>query len=92
MIKPLHQLMLVLPHESSYLLPSIYRNLMYSNKLKKYFPDRILDIKFDYLYKNKAWQNTPMIEIIDPNQIINLTSQIVTDEYDRNKLYDIYVK
>jgi 5'-3' exonuclease len=84
--------MLVLPHESSYLLPSIYRNLMYSNKLKKYFPDRILDIKFDYLYKNKAWQNTPMIEIIDPNQIINLTSQIVTDEYDRNKLYDIYVK
>ena len=65
---------------------------MYSNKLKKYFPDRILDIKFDYLYKNKAWQNTPMIEIIDPNQIINLTSQIVTDEYDRNKLYDIYVK
>jgi 5'-3' exonuclease len=92
MIKPLHQLMLVLPHESSYLLPSIYRNLMYSNKLKKYFPDRILDIKFDYLYKNKAWQNTPMIEIIDPNQIINLTSQIVTDEYDRNKLYNIYVK
>lgn len=65
---------------------------MYSNKLKRYFPDRILDIKFDYLDKNKAWQNIPMIEIIDPNHIIHLTSQIVTDEYDRNKLYDIYVK
>ena len=92
-IKPLHQLMLVLPLESSYLIPSSYRTLMFGYKLKKYFPNTITNIKMDYLYKNKAWQNIPMINIIPPNKIIQLTSKIIlNDENDRNKLYDDYIK
>jgi len=92
-IKPLQQLMLVLPHESSYLIPSSYRSLLYGYKLKKYFPNSIMDIKMDYLYKNKAWQNIPMINIIPPNKILQLTSKIIlNDENERNKLYNEYVK
>ena len=92
-IKPLHQLMLVLPHESSYLIPSSYRTLMFGYKLKKYFPNNIIDIKMDYLFKNKAWQNIPMINIIPPNKILQLTSKIIlNDENERNKLYNDYIK
>lgn len=92
-IKPLHQLMLVLPLESSYLIPTSFRNLMFSYKLKKYFPDKITDIQMDYLYKNKCWQNIPMIDIIPPQKIIKLTSNILLNEDDdRNKLYHDYIK
>jgi len=92
-IKPLHQLMLVLPIESSYLIPTSYRSLMFGYKLKNYFPNNILDIKFDYLYKNKAWQNIPMINIIPPNIILQLTSKIILkEENERNKLYNNYIK
>lgn len=87
-IKPLHQLMLVLPLESSYLLPTSYRNLMFSYKLKKYFPDKITDIDMDYLYKNKCWQNIPMIDIIPAHKIINL----IDEENERNKLFHPFIK
>ena len=92
-IKPLHQLMLVLPHESSYLIPSSYRSLMFGIKLKKYFPNDINEIKIDYLHKNMGWQNIPMINVIPPNKILNITSNIILkeDAY-RNKLYNDYVK
>ena len=92
-IKPLQQLMLVLPHESSFLIPASYRNLMFSNVLSHYFPERIIDIKMDYLYKNKAWQNIPMIEIIPAKTIIKLTSKVILkDEDERNQTYCEIVK
>ena len=92
-IKPLQQLMLVLPHESSYLIPASYRTLMFSSKLNKYFPDNIMKIKMDYLYKSKAWQNIPMINIIPARTIKSLTSKVILkEELERNKLYDVYIK
>jgi 5'-3' exonuclease len=92
-IKPLQQLMLVLPHESSYLIPASYRTLMFSSKLNKYFPDNIMKIKMDYLYKSKAWQNIPMINIIPARTIKSLTSKVILkEELERNKSYDVYVK
>jgi len=92
-IKPLHQLLLVLPHESSFLIPSSYRSLMFGYKLKKYFPNNIDDIKIDYAYKNMGWQNIPMINIIPPDKILKLTSNIILkDEAYRNKLYNDYIK
>ena len=92
-IKPLHQLMLVLPHESSYLIPSSYRSLMFGIKLKKYFPNDISEIKIDYLHKNMGWQNIPMINIIPANKILKITSSIILkEEAYRNKLYNDYVK
>jgi 5'-3' exoribonuclease 1 len=92
-IKPLQQLMLVLPHESSFLIPTSYRNLLFSYKLRDYFPTHILDIKMDYLYKNKGWQNIPMIKTISARKIINITSKVVLkEEAERNKLYNEYIK
>jgi 5'-3' exoribonuclease 2 len=92
-IKPLQQLMLVLPHESSFLIPSTYRNLLYSVKLNKYFPPEILNIKVDHLYKNKAWQNILMVDIIPAKNILKLTSKIILkDEAERNKHYKEYIK
>jgi 5'-3' exoribonuclease 2 len=92
-IKPLQQLMLVLPHESSFLIPATYRNLLYSIKLNKYFPPEMLNIKIDYLYKNKAWQNILMLDIIPAKNILKLTSKIILkDEEERNKHYIEYIK
>ena len=92
-IKPLQQLMLVLPHESSFLVPVAYRNIMFGNKLNNYFPKRMLDIKIDYLYKSKAWQNIPMIPIISAREVIKLTSKVILkEENERNSNYQVYVK
>jgi 5'-3' exonuclease len=92
-IKPLQQLMLVLPHESSFLIPQSYRTLMFGYKLRNYFPLNITNIKMDYLYKNKAWQNIPMINIIDPRLILKLTSKVILkEESERNRTYNDYVK
>jgi 5'-3' exoribonuclease 1 len=92
-IKPLHQLLLVLPHESSYLIPSSYRVLLFSNKLKKYFSNKITDIKIDYINKSKGWQNILLLDIIPPNIILKLTSKIIlNEELERNKLCLDYIK
>ena len=92
-IKPLQQLMLVLPLESSYLIPTSYKNIMFSNKLKKYFPDKITDIKVDYLLKNRNWQNILMIDIIPGQKILKLTRNIILNEDNyRNKLYNPFIK
>jgi 5'-3' exonuclease len=90
-IKPLQQLLLVLPHESSYLLPLSYRNLMFNNKLLDYFPNKITNLYNDYLYKNKAWQNILMLKIIPARKILKLTSYI-NEEFDRNKLCKEFIK
>ena len=86
-IKPLQQLLLVLPHESSFLIPSSYRMLLFGNKLKKYFPDKITDIKVDYINKSKGWQNILLLDIIPPRIILNLTKNIIlNEELERNRL------
>jgi 5'-3' exonuclease len=90
-IKPLQQLLLVLPHESSYLLPLSYRNLMFNKKLINYFPNKIINLKNDYLYKNKAWQNILMLKIIPARKILKLTSYI-NEDFDRNKLCKEFIK
>ena len=92
-IKPLQQLLLVLPHESSYLIPLSYRVLLFNNSLKEYFPDKITDIKIDYINKSKAWQNILLLDIIPPRLILKLTSKIIlNEEVERNKLCLDYIK
>lgn len=85
-IKPIEQLLLVLPRECIRLLPLLYRDIILNKKLDKYFPN-ILDIKVDYLYKDKAWQNILMLNIIPPNIILNMTLNIKNDN---NILYKEY--
>lgn len=66
---------------------------MFSNKLRNYFPIKILDIEIDYLYKSRAWQNIPMINIIPARTILDLTSKVILKkEVERNKMYNEYVK
>jgi len=92
-IKPLHQLLLVLPHESSYLIPSAYRSLMFDYRLKTYFPDKITNIPVDYIGKTKSWQNILMLDIIPPRYILKYTSKIILkEEMERNRSYKEYVK
>jgi 5'-3' exonuclease len=92
-IKPLQQLMLVLPYDSSYLLPPSYRTALFGKKLLEYFPKKIEDMQIDYLYKSKGWQNIPMIEIIPAEIILKLTSKVkLNEEAERNKLCNEYIK
>ena len=83
--------MMVLPLESSSLLPTIYKNLMCHVKLEKYFPSII---NIDRLYKNKNWQSIPMIKIIDPFLILNLTKDLILNDSDiiRNLTYESFIK
>lgn len=83
-IKPLQQLLMVLPTKSGFLLPQKYRNLMY-NELKEHYPIRY---ELDFLMKHKFWQAMPKIEMINPDEIIDVTDKIplTDDERYRNKL------
>jgi 5'-3' exonuclease len=90
-IKPFYQLMMVLPLESSFLLPTIFKNKMSNMKLEKYFP---LNIDIDRINKAKNWQSIPMIDIIEPSIILNLTKDLILNDSDilRNLTYEPYVK
>ena len=92
-IKPLQQLLMVLPHESCHLIPSSYKNIMFSVALRKYFPPNILSMKIDGIHKQRAWQNIPMINIISARKILKLTSKIILkDEKNRNISAKEYIK
>ena len=60
-------------------------------KLEKYFPSII---NIDRLYKNKNWQSIPMIKIIDPFLILNLTKDLILNDSDiiRNLTYESFIK
>lgn len=88
-LNPFQQLLLILPYESNYLLPNSYKNILFSNELKKYFTENILDIKSDYLYKNKEWLNILMIDIIHPRLIKKLTKNMYMLQ---NCLFQLYIK
>jgi len=90
-LKPLHQLLLVLPKKSSNLVPASFKTLFFSKQLMKYFPD---NFNIDYLYKNKSWQSILMIKTIEPEIIINLCNKLILNDSDkaRNSSYYPYIK
>ena len=61
-IKPLEQLMMVIPPEFANILPIECRTIFKNPNLKKYFPD---DYDFDIFMKTKFWMAYP--EIPNPN-------------------------
>jgi 5'-3' exonuclease len=75
-IKPIEQLLIVLPIQSSYLLPIQYKNLMH-NELKDLYP---IHFELDFILKKKLWQVTPKILNIELDKILNETSKIKLDE------------
>lgn len=74
-IKPLQQLLMVLPPKSKFLLPKTWHKFMDS----KHYPN---NVELDFLMKSKFWQATPMIEIIDPKIIIEQTKDVFLTEYE----------
>ena len=90
-LKPVVQLLSVLPPQSSYLLPHKYRYLM----LKDISPIINLypcDYKLDMLYKRKYWQCIPILPDLDIDEIKNSIKKIKQDETDTNmnKIIDDY--
>jgi 5'-3' exoribonuclease 2 len=85
-ITPLQQLLMVLPVQSSYLLPQSYQQLMFK-ELKDLYPK---DYELDFLFHKKFWQTLPILPIINPFKIIKYTKNIKLndDEYQRNTFKD----
>ena len=63
-LKPIEQLLCVLPKQSDYLIPKEHRWLMNSNKspLIHLYPD---EFEIDLLYKTKYWQGIPILPDLD---------------------------
>jgi 5'-3' exonuclease len=74
-IKPIEQLLIVLPVQSGYLLPIQYKQLM-DNKLKDLYPK---SFELEFILKKKFWQTTPKIIDINYKKILNETSKIKLD-------------
>jgi 5'-3' exonuclease len=55
---PLAQLISVLPVQSTFLLPKIFREIHSNKQLKKYYPT---EFELDYLYKTKEFLGIPLI-------------------------------
>jgi len=93
LIHPLQQLFMVLPIQSSYLLPFKFKKIMTSIEMEDYFPRKINQ---DFQLINKYWQALPEIKIIEPyfawEKIKNL--DLTEKEKNRNKFkkpYNIYI-
>lgn len=71
-IKPLQQLLMVLPQQSKYLLPKSYQDVM-TKKLKDYYP---IHFEIDLVMKRKYWQGIPMVPMINPWDVIRATEEI----------------
>lgn len=67
-VKPYHQLLMILPPQSSHLLPLSLRTYMVSDQspLIHYYP---IDFELEYYGKKYRWESHPKIPLIDPNEI-----------------------
>ena len=83
-IKPLEQLLIVLPVQSGYLLPIQYKKLM-ENELKYLYPK---SFELELILKKKFWQTTPKIIDINFKKILNETSKIkLENKYNKLNMF-----
>jgi 5'-3' exonuclease len=83
-VKPIEQLLIVLPVQSGYLLPVQYKKLM-ENELKDLYPKYF---ELEFILKKKFWQAIPKIIDINPKKILNETSKIkLDDKYDKLNMF-----
>jgi 5'-3' exonuclease len=87
-IKPLEQLMMVIPPDFANILPVECRSIFKNPKLKKYFND---DYDFDIFMKTKFWMCYPEIENPNYNDFIQEIHKIkLSEEADKlNKNFKI---
>lgn len=90
-IKPFEQLLMVLPQQSSNLLPKSYEKLMtdFDSDIIEYFPE---EYKIDCINKNYLWECSPKLPIIITEKIKNTITNIklTNDEKERNKFGKIF--
>jgi len=83
-IKPIEQLLIVLPVQSGYLLPIQYKQLM-ENKLKDLYPT---SFELEFILKKKFWQATPKIPNINYKKILIETAKIKLEpKYDKLNIF-----
>ena len=72
-LKPLQQLLAVIPPKHVNILPKNYRYLVESDnsELADYYP---INVKIDMINKDIYWKCDPELPIIDVNRIINATN------------------
>ncbi len=89
LIHPLQQLFMVLPIQSSYLLPPQFKEIMTSESMNKYFP---VKIEQDTQLITKFWQALPNIEIMNPYFALGKIKDIKLTEKEqyRNKFKKSY--
>uniref|UniRef100_A0A6C0BLQ6 Xrn1 N-terminal domain-containing protein n=1 Tax=viral metagenome TaxID=1070528 RepID=A0A6C0BLQ6_9ZZZZ len=86
-VKPLHQLMMILPPQSHLLLPTVYHRYMLSDEspLIHYYPQ---DFELEYYGKRFRWEAHPKIPLIDPEELPiyldHLDQQMTLTEQKRN--------
>jgi hypothetical protein len=83
-IKPIEQLLIVLPIQSSFLLPTQYKKLM-ENQLKDYYPKYF---ELEFILKKKFWQGIPKIVDININKVLEETKKIkLDDKYEKLNIF-----
>jgi 5'-3' exonuclease len=91
-LKPITQLMCVIPKQYYYLLPKKYQSLMISDesKIGDLFPDTF---ELDVYNKDMYWQCIPILPYLDINRIEKELNAIKEDKNDKkiNGIYDDYV-
>ena len=82
--KPFHQLLMVLPADSSHLLPRSYQKLMIESNspLIEYYP---IDFKLDTLYKRYFWECVPILPNISFIKIRDATRRAYLNKQDRER-------
>jgi 5'-3' exonuclease len=77
LIRPLDQLMMVIPPEISNILPNECQSIFKNKNLNKYFPK---DFDFDIFMKNKFWMCYPEIPSPNYEDFIKEIQKIVLSE------------
>ena len=90
-IKPFEQLLMVLPQQSSNLLPKSYQKLMtdYESDIIEYYPEEYI---IDCLNKNYLWECAPKLPIVITENIRNTIKDIKlnSEEKERNNFGKIW--
>lgn len=90
-IKPFEQLLMVLPQQSSNLLPKTYEKLMtdFDSDIIEYYPE---EYTLDCINKNYLWECAPKLPFIITENIRRAIKDIKlnSDEKERNKFGKIY--
>ena len=93
-LKPFNQLLLVLPPQSSYLIPKTLRKIVHNpnSSLAYMYPTQI---KQDLIGKHKYWMAHPMLPTFDINHVKKIyrkyEKKLSKDELNRNKKLKIFV-